>query len=182
MRVFVAIDMPDHARDALERLQDDLPVGRLMAPDTFHLTLAFLGEHPEPVVAEVHEALCDISAAPFPIRLHGVDVFGGSSPKLLWAGVDKHPALADLRERVRRAVIGTGVELSRERFRPHVTLARFSGRMQGDEAEKLRGFLAFHAGFALEPFIADRFTLYRSVLHSRGAMHEVLAEYQINGS
>ena len=42
MRSFVAIDLPEAAREALERLQDDLPVGRPLAPETFHLTLAFL--------------------------------------------------------------------------------------------------------------------------------------------
>lgn len=182
MRVFVATDMPDDAREALERLQDDLPVGRLMAPDTFHLTLAFLDEQPEPVVAELHEALCDISASVFPMTIGGVDVFGTKTPRLLWAGADKHPGLVELREKVRRAASGAGIALPRERFRPHVTLARFTGRLLGDEVEKLRGFLAFHAGFTLEPFVVDRFKLYRSTLQSGGAIHEILAEYQINGS
>lgn len=179
IRAFVAVDVPDEARDALEMLQDDLPVGRLMAPETLHLTLAFLGDQPGTMLEAVHEALGEVAAEPFPLVLHGVEVFGGKSPKVLWVGARAQTALGALRERVRRAVAGAGVELPRARFRPHVTLARFNGTLRGDEADKLRGFLAHHADFGVGPFTVDRFYLYRSVLHREGAVHEVLAEYPL---
>lgn len=177
MRAFVAVDLPGPACDLLERLQDDLPVGRLMAPETFHLTLAFLGEAPETAIGEVHEGLTKLRANPFSVRLRGVDVFGGRQPKLIWAGVAHQPALTALREKVRRAISGSGLDLPRERFRPHVTLARLGKHMRDDEAAKLRGFLAHHAGFSSKPFAVRRFNLYRSILHRDGAQHEMLAEY-----
>jgi len=179
IRAFVAIDMPDDAREALEQLQDDLPVGRLMDPETFHLTLAFLGDQPNEVMEAVHQGLSDLKVEPIDLCLRGVDVFGSKAPKLLYAGADATPSLVGLRDKVRRAVVHAGVELPRERFRPHVTLARFRGRPRGDELEKLRGFLAFHAGFTLPPFQVRQFTLYRSHLHGDGAVHEVLAEYPL---
>lgn len=179
LRAFIAIDLPDGARDALEQLQDDLPVGRLMAPETFHLTLAFLGEQPVAAVEAVHGALGALHAAPFTMALRGVDVFGGAAPKVLWVGVRKSPGLSALRDRVRRAVASAGIELPRERFRPHVTLARFKGRMRGDELEKLRGFLACHAGFAVPEFQVTGFTLFRSILQEDGALHESLADYPL---
>ena len=46
MRAFVAIPVPEDIRDRLAALQADLPVGRLADPETFHITLAFLGEEP----------------------------------------------------------------------------------------------------------------------------------------
>ena len=184
MRIFAAIDLPDPARDALEALQSDLPVGRLMAPETFHLTLCFLDEQPQHVAAAVHEELATIRFEPFPLILRGVDTFGGMQPRLLWASVAPQPALKVLREKVRSAIVRAGLELPRARFRPHVTLARFGGELRGEEMARLGGFLAHHAGFAAAPFAVERFTLYRSLLHPDGAVHEALAEYppQISGS
>ena len=40
MRAFVAIDLPEIVRDVLEDLQERIPAGRLLDPDTLHLTLA----------------------------------------------------------------------------------------------------------------------------------------------
>lgn len=179
IRAFVAIDLPEAIGDVLARLQDDLQVGRRMAPETLHLTLAFLGEQPGPVVEAAHEALADLRAAPFALELRGVDVFGGVQPKVLWAGVPLTDALADLRGRIRRAVGTAGIQLPRERFRPHVTLARFTRNLPAVEAGRLAAFLARNAGFATDPFTVDRFLLYRSVLDREGAVHDVLAEYPL---
>ena len=177
MRAFVAVDLPDVARDALQAVQDDLPVGRLMAPETLHVTLGFLGDQPQHVIAAVDEELATIRFAPFRLILQGLDTFGGKQPKLLWAGVAAEPKLAALRDQVRRAIASAGLELPRERFRPHVTLARFRGDMRGSELERLAGFLGHHAGFSAAPFLVDRFNLYRSVLLPEGAVHETLAVY-----
>lgn len=178
MRVFVAIDLPDAARAALEEVQDDLPTGRLLAPETFHLTLSFLDEQPQHVIAAVDEELATIRFTPFPLVLRGVDVFGGKRPKVLWVGVGAQPELGALREKIRRAVARAGLELPRERFRPHVTLAGFRGEMRGGELARLAGFLGHHAGFAASPFQVDGFRLFRSTLSPDGAVHETLALYQ----
>ncbi|MFN6952073.1 MAG: 2'-5' RNA ligase family protein, partial [Albidovulum sp.] len=46
MRAFVAIPVPEDIRDRLEALQADLSVGRRADSETFHVTLAFLGDAP----------------------------------------------------------------------------------------------------------------------------------------
>ncbi len=179
MRAFVAIDMPDDVREALETVQAELPVGRLMAPETFHLTLAFLDDQPPAVLEAVHDGLAALEAAPFELQLRGVDVFGGARPRVLWAGAGATPPLAALRERVRRAVLAAGVDLPRERFRPHVTLARFGHRLDRGEAARLAGFLADLGAASLPGFRVEAFQLYRSSLGPGGAVHEVLAEYPL---
>jgi len=180
MRVFVAIDIPDHVRDALERLHADLPVGRAMAAETFHLTLAFLGEVPEAVMVTVHEALNDLRADPFVLRFSGVDVFGGKQPRLVWAGVAHQPELGALRKKIHRSIGAAGLKLPRERFRPHVTLARLSGPLRSDEAGRLGGFLMHHGEFPAEPFMVEHIGLFRSILDSDRARHELLAEYSLD--
>ncbi|MCP3969479.1 MAG: RNA 2',3'-cyclic phosphodiesterase [Rhodobacteraceae bacterium] len=152
-----------------------------MAPGTFHLTLAFLDDQPQTTVETLHDALGEIETAPFDLTLRGIDVFASSKPRLVWAGIDPQPALTGLRDKVRWAAGEAGIELHRERFRPHVKLARFRGQLRGDEAEKLAAFLARTNGFSTEPFSVDRFCLFRSRLHPEGAVHEVLAEYSLAG-
>ncbi len=178
MRVFVAIDLPDAVRAVLEDVQEQVPVGRLMMAETLHLTLAFLGDQPRDLLLAADEELARISAAPFEVQLHGLGTFGARSPSVLWAGIRPDPALTALRERVRGAVRLAGLELPRERFRPHVTLARFS-RLREEELERLRRFLARFGGVGLPVFQVDRITLFQSRLSSEGAVHDALEEYPL---
>ena len=60
-------------------------------------------------------------------------------PAVLWAGVAPQPGLGVLRDRVRGAVRRAGVDLPRERFRPHVTLARLRNARVGDVVKYLGG-------------------------------------------
>ncbi len=179
MRAFVAIDLPDEVRSVLEDVQDDVPVGRLMTPETLHLTLAFLGEQPRDLLAAVDEELARIRAASFEVQLHGLGTFGNRRPSVLWAGVKPQPALGALRERVRGAVRRAGLELPRERFRPHVTLARFSARVGAEELERLRRFLERFGDVGLPGFEVKKVTLFHSRWLSDGAVHDVLEEYPL---
>lgn len=178
MRAFVAIDLPDAVRDALETVQDRIPAGRPTDPETFHLTLAFLGEVPDAELDEMHLALDAIEAAPFQLQLRGLGTFG-KSPKVLWAGVEKGPDLARLRGKVRGAARQAGIELRRERFKPHVTLARFDAPPVAEELDKLRLFLERFQSFPAPPFEVTHVTLFRSILTKSGAVHEPLADYPL---
>jgi len=180
LRVFVAIDLPDAVLAVLEDLQDQLPVGRLMEPETLHLTLAFLGDQPRDVILVINEELSSVRATPFEVELRGVGTFGGRQPSVLWTGLRPQPALGVLRDRVRSAVRMAGVELPRERFRPHVTLARFPARMRGDELHRLRNFLVHFGDVALPSFGVDGFTLFESRRTSEGAIHDALEYYLLD--
>ncbi|MGR3323211.1 MAG: RNA 2',3'-cyclic phosphodiesterase [Pseudooceanicola sp.] len=179
MRLFVAIDLPDAQRDALATVQGDLAAGRAMDPETFHLTLAFLGELDEEQAEEMHLALGSIRAAPFDLTISGLETFGGATPAVAVAGVADPGPVTALHRQVRGAARQAGIVLSRERFRPHVTLARFRKRMEPGEAEALRLFLARNAAMRLEPFTVEGFGLYRSTRTSEGALHEALALYPL---
>jgi 2'-5' RNA ligase len=178
MRVFVAIPVPEEVGAALEDLQADLPLGRLADPETFHVTLAFLGEEPDARVEAAHEALTGLAAAPFTLRLDGLGSFGGREMQVLFAAVAPSEPLAALHRKVRSLLHGAGIMPDRRRFRPHVTLARFRPGEGGDPA--LARFLARHAGFGSAPFPAAEVVLYRSHLTKGGAVHEPLAAYPLD--
>ena len=179
MRAFVAIGLPDDVKDALAAIQSELRVGRLADTEHLHITLAFLDDQPLVTVEAVHEALSDVSVAPFEMTIRGVDAFGGNNPRLIFAGIEPSEALSKLRRKVSTAVQGAGVQLKRTRFRPHVTLARISRDRQQDIGPRLGRFLAMHAGLTLGPVKVEAFGLYQSHLAPEGASYELLADYPL---
>ena len=179
MRVFVGISLPDDVIDALDDLQSDLRVGTPMFASTFHVTLAFLDSQPPQTVQFLHESLGEIALPAFSMLIRGVDVFGGNAPRLVWAGVEPSKQLSTLRDKVRRAATDVGIDLPRQKFRPHVTLSRIRGRLRGDEPAKLAQFLSQNAAFSAPEFDVTRFSLLQSTLHPEGAVYVSLADYSL---
>ncbi len=178
MRSFIAVDLPEELREALVALQREIPVGRIMDPETLHLTLAFLGDVPERVLAEIGEELEAIRAAPLRLRVSGLGTFGEPVPFVLWARVEPTSELERLQAAVRRAPERAGLRLQRERFRPHVTLARFRHPGPG-ELKRLGQFLESHGAASFPEAEALSFGLYRSHLGEKRAVHEPLAVYPL---
>ena len=179
IRAFVAVPLPDDVRATLEAAQAGLPAGRPVAPENLHVTLVFLGEHPEPAVEDVHHALEDVRAPGFALSLAGVGVFGGAVPRLLYGDVEPEPALGHLRKKVARAAREAGMEVPAKKFTPHVTLARFSKDMPGEDMAAVQGFLARRMSLRAGPFAVERFVLYRSTLGRNGPIYEELADYPL---
>ena len=179
MRTFVALELPDVLLDSLEKVQGRLPVGRASKRETLHLTLAFVGELPEERIEALHEELSLIRAVAFEVQLSGLGTFGGPTPTILFADVQQNAALAALHKRVRSALRKAGISAPRERFRPHVTLARFRAGMAAGDQQRLAEFLSGHAAFAPPPFRAHHFTLFRSILYPDGPHHEAMSRYPL---
>ncbi len=120
MRLFVAIQLSEPVKDALIRAQNDMydrgARGNFTPEENLHLTLAFIGEYPDP--ERVLEALPAFGA--FPLALEGLGCFGD----LWWAGLRPSPPLEAVVRRLRRALAEDGIPFDRKRFSPHITLLR----------------------------------------------------------
>ena len=179
IRAFVALILPLGLHDELEGVQADLSVGRLVPPENFHLTLAFLGEHPRPVLEDLHLALERLTAPAFDVSITGLNVFGRDPPRVLFAEVAKSSELRDLRARVHTAAREAEIVPDARKFHPHITLARFSA-LDGQEAYDLEAFIARHLGVSAGPFRVSSFGLFQSQLTSRGSAYDLLAEYSLD--
>lgn len=180
IRAFVALSLPDDVRGTLEAAQAGLPAGRPVPPENFHLTLAFLGEHPEPAIEDVHLALQDLRAPGFRLSIAGVGTFGGAVPRLLYADVAPEPALAHLRKKVARAAREGGITPEGGRFTPHVTLARFPRDLSGEDLLALQEFVGRRTGLSAGPFAVESFALYRSHLGRNGPIYDEIANYRLD--
>lgn len=179
IRAFVGLALPGTVATRLDGALAGLPFGREVDAENFHVTLAFLGEHPEPVIEDVHFALNTIRAPRFRLRVDGVGLFGGAAPTSFHARIAPDPGLTHLRAKVVQAARGAGLAIKAGRYVPHVTLARFGAGVRGDQAAELSAFVAARAGLATEAFDVAEFVLFRSWLGRKGASYEALASYPL---
>lgn len=168
-------------RAALVHVQEVLP-GRLVSEDNLHLTVFFLGEVDAALLDELHLNLSSLALPGDELTVTGLVTFGGRVPRLIAAEFAKTDALKALHGKVRSSVRAAGLDLPRDRFRPHVTLARFRQRIDPVDRRKLDAALAAHAGMRLPPVSAQVLGLYSSTLTPEGPIYEELARYPLGGT
>lgn len=131
MRLFVAVNLPAAERRAVWDATAPLRESRLpvrWAPEpSLHLTLRFLGEVDGERVAAVAAALGGgvRGVKTFAVGLGGVGAFPSlARPRVVWMGVERHPALELLANDVEKALMAQGFEPELRPFAPHLTLGR----------------------------------------------------------
>src|ERR1700746_49923 len=99
LRLFVGIGFPPELKLRLSLLCSGVPGAKWVDPGNFHLTLRFIGEIGEDVAAYIEASLSRLRARRFTMQIAGTGVFGGGEkPRSLWAGVQRNPELAGLRD------------------------------------------------------------------------------------
>lgn len=177
MRAFVGLPVPDDLAERLETLAT-LRFGRAVPAENMHITLAFLDDQPEVTFQVLHEALeAQVLRAP-QIAVAGLDAFGGDKPRALIAAIAPDEALTELRKKVRQAACSAGVELSHERFRPHITLRRFQ-RLSPEERDGLERLMAAQGGFTWPAFRPAEVEMAQSTLTQGGAVYDTLVRYPL---
>ena len=177
-RVFLGLEPPEPLRQALAVQQFLLPLPRRVDPDSFHLTLVFLGELSDPALEAAHESFAALRAAPFTLTLQGLGLFGGARPRTAWAGVAPCDALMRLQARAEHAARAAGLDPEHRRFHPHVTLGRFSPPDFAATA-RLERAVAEGAGFAAGPWPVQEMVLWQSLAASGGRVYRDLARYPL---
>jgi len=185
-RLFVALDLPDDLREGIvawgiEALTD--PALRPVAPESLHITLAFLGYRPEKEIERIAAAV-EESAGPAPwVDLRDPE----QRPPRGRARVFALPAIAPGAEALQaglaqRLVEEGFYEPEKRAFWPHVTVARVRPEARGSRRPAVvsepPGPLPPELS---EPRIAVRMTLYRSVLQPSGAHYVPLAQVELPG-
>ncbi len=128
---FFALALPSEVKRDLhalsESIQKEFPFKKWVHPEDYHITLAFLGHAPEPMLNEAIYrtglALADTSS--FPLTINGTGTFGSRQfPRILWAGTNQSNSLQLLQEKVYAACTNSGFQLDKKPFKSHITLAR----------------------------------------------------------
>jgi 2'-5' RNA ligase len=189
LRLFVAVELPDHVLSALagaiEQLKTELSGAfRWVAARNIHLTLKFLGDVEPGSVPSLTGALNEATSgigAPLSLELAGTGAFyKRRTPTVVWAGVGGDTgALLSLRDAAESSLVAAGHAPERTAFSPHLTLARVRGVVSPEEAERLRNLLASPRFDEARPFAVKGVHLIRSELLPGGARYTKLAEAHI---
>lgn len=175
-RLFVALPVPEEIAEPLLALQSGVPDARWVPSENFHVTLCFAGKVEGGTMRDFEEELSDIAFAPFAVAIAGVEQFSsGKQPRALVATVERSDRLDWLHQKVSTVARNCGIEIERRKFRPHVTLARFSS--SAETGHHLAQFMASHGTFRAGPWIADHFALYSSRSGRNGSIYTEEAAY-----
>jgi 2'-5' RNA ligase len=177
-RVFVALEIGAEPRGALAALQNELrrvlPGARLVRPEAWHVTLAFLGSLPCTQVEAVRQALVrgPVGAGPIEGGLRGLGAFPDARrARVVWVGVeDGGGGIARLHADVRRILVAHGLEQEDRPFHAHVTLARLDRRPPAS----LGPWLTEHAATGFGRTTFAEIVLFESELGPGGARHQAL--------
>lgn len=169
IRLFSALEIPALIASQLTALQQARFAAHWVAPEYFHITLAYFGEVEEPVAAELDSGLAQAGGAELSLALKGVGCFGGKKPHALYAAVTPDPALEALHERHVTRARRLGIEVAGGRYTPHVTLARLPREAR---PEAIQPWIAANNLFSTGPFPVTRAVLYSSHSVSDGRHYE----------
>jgi len=190
MRLFVALDIDPDIRKRIGEFRDQMLAYardvRWVGPETFHITLQFLGETEK--LEAIKQALQPVRGAAIGLSFRGTGFFPTpKSPRVFWVGIESDEHLQELASSIREALQPLGFKPDAGPFKPHLTLARAgSGRpkpVRGEHAalglRALRARLEELAAPDFGTMTAREFCLYQSRLSPSGAKYVKLATYPL---
>jgi 2'-5' RNA ligase len=191
MRLFVALDIDEAIRDRIAHFREEMrslaPAVRWVGPETFHITLQFLGETQK--AEEIKTALSRTNAEPVTLRFGGAGFFPNPNrARVFWVGIASDEKLQKLVRAIGAALAPLGFTREQEEYHPHLTLARAgSGRPHakpGDKAapglQHVRAKLETIAPPEFGTMTAHEFILYQSTLTPTGSRYTKLAQYPLS--
>ena len=182
MRLFVAVDVPEKIKHAIEtdvvdRLRDGLPGARWTRPEGRHLTLKFLGNVDDQRLPEITGAVDSAAKGHESFSASFADIGGFPNlrrPRVLWVGIGEGTEpMAALAADLERELEPLGFESEGRPFRGHFTLARFAKPRIIDPLPEV--------SVPGEGFGVGEVVLFRSQLHPKGARYTALERFRLRG-
>jgi len=182
MRLFVGLPLASEVLNELSEVvarlkaqQDGL---RWTTPESWHITLQFLGntdqKHCECVLARLEE----IHAAPVQVRLGDLGFFERAG--VFFVDVVSTAELVELAGRVTAATAKCGFEAEARPYHPHITLARAKGDGRSGALKALQHRV--RQGLRFTGFSVTEFLLYESRTLPEGAKYEVRGRFRLAGT
>jgi 2'-5' RNA ligase len=188
IRAFIAIELPEEVRAAIEQAQARLKRAHLGVKVSWtkvsnvHLTLQFLGYIAETAVEKIGAALQAVAEghAVFDLAVRGAGAFPNElAPRVLWVGCDdavgKLKALANA---VQTAMLRLGLESEHRAFAAHLTLGRV--KFPRPDAALTRALDSIKND-AFGTMRVEAIHLFESQLHPQGSIYTKLSSHQLGG-
>lgn len=176
MRLFIGIDIPQDLKEELSRLTDKLKKcdcdAKWVELQNLHLSLKFLGEVDEDKIKNIKEIL-NATGNKHPALELNFENFGffpnEKYPRVFFVATDKEGELKRIYSDIETALQNLGFE-KEERFKSHITLARFRSLKNIEALKKQVGSLTIK-----DKFTVNEITLFKSTLKPQGPVYEKIA-------
>jgi len=182
-RLFVALELPGNIRESLSDIlqkTSEFHEVKWVERENLHLTLLFLGDHPEAAIPGIERGLRPVAeaTAPFKVSLGGFDAFPDRrDPKVIFVPVVREEkALSNLVEKLSLSLQRAGIAHDRKPFHGHVTLGR-GKTLKG--ATALFDRLASVCPSVLGEMNVEHFVLFRSQLSKKGPIYTAVENFKI---
>ena len=184
IRSFIAIELPEEAKEGLTRLKKELERDehkfvKWVDPRGIHLTLKFLGNIPSKQVAEITEAIegATQGISPFHLEIGGLGAFPSlRQARVFWVGIGGEvEKLSRLQQTIDSALAALRFAKEERSFVPHLTLARIR---QGASPLERRSFGELVGSTIFEDkyhVTVESISLMRSQLTPAGAIYTRLS-------
>lgn len=184
IRSFIAIELPEEAKEGLARLRKELERDehrfvKWVDPGGIHLTLKFLGNIPSKRVAEITKAMEEAAGviSPFYMEISGLGAFPSlRQVRVFWVGINgEMDKLSQLQQNIDSALAVLGFAKEERSFMPHLTLARIR---EGASPPERRSFGELVGSTIFEdkyPVAVEAVRLMRSQLTPTGAIYTCLS-------
>ncbi len=194
MRIFVALDLDPAIRERIQKFVEEIrttaPDARWISGESLHVTLKFIGEHPDAEIAQIEASLRSIQVEAFQISSSGTGFFPTPrAARVFWIGIQAEDGLNRLAKTIDESLARIGIPKEDRAFSPHLTLARTRGesgapgRRKDDKPNrqfaKLQEFLSTHLHPEFGTMTAREFFLYRSQLSTRGSQYTKIARFEL---
>jgi len=181
MRLFVGVPLAAAVMDELESVSMRLRLNgdglRWSTPESWHITLQFLGNSSQQQYECIVARLRELRSPPIPVELAETGFFDRVG--IFFAGVSLTPELAALQQRVSEATSYCGFILEDRPYRPHITLARSKGKAGKQGIDGLKTRIRRQPRFTR--FVADGFAIYESFTRPGGSHYEVRERFRLDG-
>ncbi|NPB03337.1 MAG: RNA 2',3'-cyclic phosphodiesterase [Thermotogae bacterium] len=175
MRLFLAVEVGDEAKEELKRLsgllKDRFPHLRMVPANNLHITLRFIGEVPDGILRDIRKTLFGKSLGrTFEVTLEGVGGFPSKfGARVVWVGLKEANHLKALSDLLDEHLSGINLPPRDKPFLAHITVARTKRPVNVE---------SFSIGSAR--FKVKRVVLYRSILAKPHAIYEPLEYYYLD--
>ncbi|AQS89250.1 2'-5' RNA ligase [Neoasaia chiangmaiensis NBRC 101099] len=175
MRLFTALDIAPPQKKVLASMRGSLPGAIWLPPESYHVTLRFLGEiESRHTAEEIDFALSRITAVPFALQLNGTGLTTTGRGRKLWIGVERSDELLRLQARIESALRRIGLVPDKRRFQPHVVIAHLP------DDTLVERWMQIHNLGRYDPMPIDRFALFESHRGPDAPHYENCAEYLLD--
>ena len=176
-RVFFGIPVDQTVQqqiaDLLKPFRGSLKTVRWVAPQNWHMTLAFLGNRPDALVEELTRSMDKAYQQVLGFKTGHLSLsrFPNSSGSIIALVLKADSQLVHLYKVTQTMLAANGFEISRTQFRPHITLGRLrkNSRLENDLHQQTN--LNLQVG---------KVTFYQSTLTPSGSIYLALKEIKLN--